>query len=218
MYSATDQRTREKVFETLFHESPCSAAQIAKKLHLTTAAVRRHLDYYEEQGDIEVKMISPAGHAGRPARRYVLTAKAQDTAGNDYLEISKIALKKLQALSGDTAIEDLAHERAAEIKQAYEASSKPKDTLEERAEVLRKVLTDLDYAATTAERNIYGHHALQLCQTHCPILGLASDYPEFCTAEKDVFAEVLGVDVRQLGTMATGSHVCTTHIPLDRVE
>ena len=31
---------------------------------------------------------------------------------------------------------------------------------------------------------------------------------------RDVFARLLGVDVRRLSTMPTGGHVCTTHVPL----
>ncbi|MFT4186270.1 MAG: ArsR family transcriptional regulator [Micrococcaceae bacterium] len=218
MYSAANMKTREKVFDLILHKSPCTAAQIGKKLNLTPAAVRRHLEYYEKAGDIEVKMIASSSSAGRPARHYVLTPKAQDTRGNDYLEISKQAITKLREVIGDNAVEEMAVERADLIHKVYAEKSGEKKTIEQRAKILDEVLTELDFASSVSFRNIGGHQALQLCQAHCPIQGLAAEFPEFCVTETNVFSEILEVDVRRLATLAQGSHVCTTHIPLDRSE
>ena len=55
---------------------------------------------------------------------------------------------------------------------------------------------------------------LQLCQGHCPIQDIASEYSEFCEQETALISELLDVDVRRLSTMAAGAHVCTTHVPL----
>ncbi|MFT4246319.1 MAG: ArsR family transcriptional regulator [Micrococcaceae bacterium] len=218
MYSTANMKTREKVFDLILHESPCTAAQIGKKLNLTPAAVRRHLEHYEKAGDIEVKMIASSSSAGRPARHYVLTPKAQDIKGNDYLEISKQAIAKLRQVIGDKAVEDMALERTELIQRAYTKKSGEKKTIEQRAKILDEVLTELDFASSILFRNIGGHQALQLCQAHCPIQGLAAEFPEFCITETNMFSEILEVDVRRLATLAQGLHVCTTHIPLDRSE
>lgn len=56
----------------------------------------------------------------------------------------------------------------------------------------------------------------QLCQGHCPVREIATEYPDFCELETSMIAQLLGVDVRRLSTMAAGAHVCTTHVPLQR--
>ena len=61
-----------------------------------------------------------------------------------------------------------------------------------------------------------GMASLQLCQGHCPLLELAEDHPEFCEAETRMIGSLLGVDIRRLSTLASGAHVCNTHVPLER--
>jgi predicted ArsR family transcriptional regulator len=54
----------------------------------------------------------------------------------------------------------------------------------------------------------------QLCQGHCPVQHVATQFPQLCEAETQAFSELLGVHVQRLATLAHGEHVCTTHIPL----
>jgi predicted ArsR family transcriptional regulator len=54
----------------------------------------------------------------------------------------------------------------------------------------------------------------QLCQGHCPVQHVASQFPQLCEAETQAFSQLLGVHVQRLATLAHGEHVCTTNIPL----
>src|SRR5699024_1766904 len=86
------------------------------------------------------------------------------------------------------------------------------DDTEARARALALALTRDGYAASA--RPVGGNLALQLCQGHCPVRDIAAEHPELCDAEAHVFAELLGVHVQRLATLASGGHVCTTNIPL----
>ncbi len=57
-----DGSTRERVLQLVVEEGPISAASLGRKLGLTAAAVRRHLDAMTEQGIVEIR-TSP--HAAR---------------------------------------------------------------------------------------------------------------------------------------------------------
>ena len=55
---------------------------------------------------------------------------------------------------------------------------------------------------------------IQLCQGHCPIQSVATQFPAFCDAETEAFSQLLGVRVERQTTLAQGQHACTTFIPL----
>ena len=91
-----EERTRDRVLGAVLEHGPVSAAELGERLGFTPAAVRRHLDALSTQGLIEVKRVSnPSSGAGRPARRYVLSAQGQAYLGNDYLDIATEALRQL---------------------------------------------------------------------------------------------------------------------------
>jgi predicted ArsR family transcriptional regulator len=54
---------------------------------------------------------------------------------------------------------------------------------------------------------------VQLCQGHCPVQHVATEFPALCEAETEAFSRLLGVHVQRLATLAHGDHVCTTFVP-----
>lgn len=217
-----EERTRDRVLQAVLHQGPVSAAELGESLGFTPAAVRRHLDALSREGLVEVKLVAnqPAG-AGRPARRYVLSHRGQTNRGNDYLDIATSALTDLAHVAGEEAVAAFAERRFAEMERRYrpivEAAG---DSLEDRAEALSGALSGDGFVASTRTVGFNQPAAMlqsiQLCQGHCPIQDLAREFPVFCDEETKVFARLLGVDVRRLSTLASGGHVCTTHIPLGR--
>ncbi|KNC17764.1 ArsR family transcriptional regulator [Arthrobacter sp. RIT-PI-e] len=227
-----DARTRDRVLSAVLERGPVSAAELGDSLGFTSAAMRRHLDSLSQDGLIEVKRVrSSASGAGRPARRYVLSKRGQSTRGNDYLDIATAALTTLGQAVGPAAVEDFARTRFADMEERYrplvEAAG---PDLEDRSRALAGALSADGFVGSTKAVGVAGVRAprsgpasrsampsIQLCQGHCPIQGLASAFPAFCDQETEVFARLLGVDVRRLSTLAAGGHVCTTHIPLGRI-
>jgi predicted ArsR family transcriptional regulator len=66
------------------------------------------------------------------------------------------------------------------------------------------------YAASSHEMGA----GVELCQHHCPIAHVASEFPEICEAETELFSKLLGTHVQRLATVAHGDGVCTTFVPL----
>ena len=226
-----DARTRDRVLSAVLERGPVSAAELGDSLGFTPAAMRRHLDSLSQDGLIEVKRArSSASGAGRPARRYVLSKQGQSSRGNDYLDIATAALTSLGETAGPEAIEEFARARFAGMEERYrpivEAAG---PDLEDRSRALADALSADGFVGSTKTVGAAGARgprtgtasrsamlSVQLCQGHCPIQGLASAFPSFCEQEAGVFARLLDVDVRRLSTLASGGHVCTTHIPLGR--
>ncbi|WP_416377050.1 helix-turn-helix transcriptional regulator [Arthrobacter sp. CDRTa11] len=219
-----DERTRDRVLGAVLEHGPISAAELGDMLGFTPAAVRRHLDHLSRSGVIEVKRVARAGAgAGRPARRYVLSSQGQSTLGNDYLDIATLALKQLQQMGGEAAVREFAVERFADMERRYAPEiEKAGPDITARARALSAALSRDGFVASAASIEAKAPlpaalSSVQLCQGHCPIQQLAAHFPVFCDVETEVFARLVGVDVRRLSTLARGGHVCTTHIPTGRL-
>ena len=213
-----EERTRDRVLREVLNNGPVSAATLGELLSLTPAAVRRHLDALESNNMIEVAPIKKHGAgAGRPARRYVIAPQ-----GHERLD----ALQMLRDTVGQEALEAFASARAAEMEARYrpvvEAAG---DDVAARAQALAEAMSKDGFVATAqvtappAGRTVPEHFlaSIQLCQGHCPVRDLAGDFQVFCEQATGIISDLLGVDVRRLSTMASGAHVCTTHVPLNRV-
>lgn len=214
-----DERTRDRVLTAVLEQGPVSAAQLGSVLGLTPAAVRRHLDVLTREDLIEVKLVSNAkSGAGRPARRYVVSRRGQSEIGDDYLEIARQALAEIAAVRGEAGVAEFAERRFAAMEAKYQPFVDAAGAdVAARSKALAAALNADRFVATSNSLNAgTAMAAEQLCQGHCPIQELATTFPEFCDAETGVFARLIGVDVRRLSTMASGGHVCTTHVPTGR--
>lgn len=211
-----DAPTRERVLELVISLGPVASAELAERLALTTAGIRRHLGALEVEGLITTH--EPGGatppRRGRPARHYVATAAGRAHLTNSYSDLAAAALDYLSRTVGGEAVTAFAADRVRALEDRYtpvvEAAGPDPGA---RAHALAAALSDDGYAATVRSVG-HGDLALQLCQGHCPVLEVAHDYPELCDAELGAFERLLGVHVQRLATLAQGEHVCTTHIPL----
>ena len=211
------ESTRRRVLQLVAGDGPVTAAELAARLGLTSAGVRRHLAQLEEDGHIAVhRAAGPHAPArrGRPARAYVVTPVGQAELHDAYLDVAVHALRHLRAVGGKSAVEAFAAERSDDVVRRV----RPRLTAETpagRAAQLAAALSDEGYAASL--RPVPAATLVpiaQLCQGHCPVQHVASEFPEICEAEGRAFAELLGTHVQRLATIAGGAHACVTNLPL----
>jgi predicted ArsR family transcriptional regulator len=206
--------TRQRVLQLVASAGPVATADLASTLHLTTAGIRRHLGVLESDGQIAVHDGIGPGRArrGRPARHYVVTAHGQAALSNTYSELAAQALRFLADVAGPSAVEAFAAARVRGLEARYHAVVPDGGVgVEARVDALARVLATDGFAAST--RSVPGMPAVQLCQGHCPVQQIATEFPQLCEAETQAFSRLLGVHVQRLATLASGGHVCTTNIP-----
>jgi predicted ArsR family transcriptional regulator len=181
---------------------------------------------------------------GRPAKAFVLTAAGHAALTNTYDDLAVSALRFMAERHGRDAVRAFAAERVAELEHRYSKHvDAAGDDVVDRVEALADALASDGYAATSrpvgdgmasgpAPAADSGSHgtatkpaanvpmkgapmkAVQLCQGHCPVQHVATEFPELCEAEAEAFSRMLGVHVQRLATLAHGAHVCTTHVPV----
>jgi len=211
-----DARTRDRVAHEVLERGPISAVDLAARLELTPAAVRRHLDVLQEQGLVAVRDAQPGRQRGRgrPARLFVITDAGHAAMTSGYDDLAARALRYLGEVAGPEAVRRFAQDRLADFEARYRPAvdAAGPDPVS-RAQALAGALSDDGFAASTRALGPDGAAGTQLCQGHCPVQHVAREFPELCEAETDTFSRLLGVHVQRLATLAHGEHVCTTHVP-----
>ena len=206
-----DAPTRDRVARTILENGPSTAADLARRLDLTPAAVRRHLDHLVVEGVVEArdqKVYGTRGR-GRPAKVFALTEAGRDSFDQQYDDLAVQAMRFLAETQGEEAVVAFARRRVEFVGRDY-ASVMAVDPDLTPAEALAKVFTQNGYAASVRDLPVVGE---QLCQQHCPVSHVAHEFPQLCEAETEAIASVLGTHVQRLATIAHGDGVCTTCIP-----
>jgi predicted ArsR family transcriptional regulator len=217
--TADDGRTRDRVSALLLEHGPQTATELATRLGISPAAVRRHLDSLVAAGRLEERLGGPGGSSahrgrGRPARRFHLTDAGRSSFPHAYDDLALTALRYVAASGGPDAVRVVAEQQLAGLEARASsavdsavraAEGEPVD----RAQALAAALTAEGYAATASAISGGG----QLCQHHCPVAHVAAEFPQLCEAETAVIGRLVGTHVQRLATIAHGDGICTTHIP-----
>ncbi|MEU6124399.1 ArsR family transcriptional regulator [Streptomyces sp. NPDC047123] len=208
---ATGERsTRNRVARSILDHGPSTVADLAARLGLTQAAVRRHLDALAHENVVEPRdqRVYGARTRGRPAKVFALTDCGRDAFDQSYDKLAADALRWITEQHGEGAVVEFARARIAAQAQVYQRAMDAAPP-ERRTEALAKALTADGYAATARSAPV----GEQLCQHHCPVAHVAEQFPQLCEAETEIFSTLLGTHVQRLATIAHGDGVCTTFIP-----
>ncbi|MEE1785273.1 MarR family transcriptional regulator [Streptomyces sp. SP17BM10] len=214
--------TRDRVARSILDHGPSSAADLASRLGLTAAAVRRHLDGLAAAGLVESREQRVYGSRGRgrPAKVFALTDGGRDAFYQEYDQLAADALRWISdsvggGKAGEEAVAAFARARFGKQGRRYLETLQQAEA-SERTEALAQALSADGYAATVRRVPSAAAKApagAQLCQHHCPVAHIAEQFPQLCEAETEVFSQLLGTHVQRLATIAHGDGVCTTYVP-----
>ncbi|MGL4745919.1 MAG: helix-turn-helix transcriptional regulator [Dermatophilaceae bacterium] len=215
---AQESRTRDRVLRVVSEAGPVSITGLVERVGLTETAVRRHVENLAGDGLVEPREVSGPRRRGRPARAWVLTEQGHRSLSADYDHLAGEALRFIRSTVGEDGVQRFAAQRVAALEARYAervqaAGSDPAA----RARALGEALTADGYSASTRPVGEPGTMSpftgVQLCQGHCPVQHVATEFPELCEAETEAFSRLLGGHVQRLATLAHGDHVCTTFVP-----
>jgi predicted ArsR family transcriptional regulator len=214
-----DRSTRHRVTALLLEHGPQTASELAGRLGVSPAAVRRHLDGLVATGRVEERQGAPGAGGpqrgrGRPARYYHLTDVGRSTFPHAYDDLALTALRHIASVQGPDAVRAVAEAQLSGLEQrcstaVEQATAGRSGAPVDRAQALATALTAEGYAAAASAIAGGG----QLCQHHCPVAHVAAEFPQLCEAETAVIGRLVGTHVQRLATIAHGDGVCTTHIP-----
>lgn len=212
-----EHSTRNRVARSILDHGPSTVSELAGRLGLTQAAVRRHLDALAADAVVEPREQRVYGSRGRgrPAKVFALTDCGRDAFDQSYDQLAADALRWIARAAGggergEAAVAAFARARLADQSEAYRSAVESAEP-GRRTEALARALSADGYAATA--RSAPNRQGEQLCQHHCPVAHVAEQFPQLCEAETETFSQLLGTHVQRLATIAHGDGVCTTFIP-----
>jgi len=206
-------KTRDQVARAILESGPASAVDLANRLKITPAGIRRHLDSLIEEGVLtsrEPYQGAALKGRGRPSKVFVMTDFGREKFEHSYDDLAVAALKFMSSKNGAHLVKEFAQVRAAEIERKGLEIKNSNKNMNEKTKALAKLLTKEGFAASARKKGM----GEEVCQHHCPIAHVASEFPELCEAETAAFSAILGTHVQRLATIAHGDGVCTTFIPV----
>ncbi|MFC6146015.1 helix-turn-helix transcriptional regulator [Corynebacterium nasicanis] len=210
--------TRRQIMLMLLKLAPVTASDLADRLEMSAAGVRRHLDILVAEGLAETldRRTRSAGSAarGRPAKAFRLTDQGRSHFGHSYDQLAADALDLLRETGGAEAVRRLAASRIERIVAGVTPAGEDEDSIQKTAGELADAFDRAGYAATVTRAG----NGIQICQHHCPVAHVAAEHPELCEAEHELISGLVGVHVQPLATITGGQGICTTNIPLTPIE
>lgn len=206
-----------KVAKLLLEGGPATAASLASTLSMSTTAMRKHLEVLEKYGYAASHEVAPFGPTdssprgrGRPAAVFAITTSGREFFEQTYDDVAVSAIRFIQQRYGTDAVRAFAAQRAEAVLAAVTQGAIVS------TEQLATGLAEQGYSSSLRPAPV--GDAVQLCQHNCPISHVAREFPEFCEAETEAIGKALDVHVTRISTIAGGSAVCTTHIPLHQPQ
>ena len=212
MKKSEPDKTRDVVARSILESGPTTAVALAEKLDITPAGIRRHLDSLIAEGVLtsrEPYQSSASRSRGRPSKVFLMTDEGREKFEHSYDDLAVAALKFMASKSGSHLVDEFAQTRAADFERKGQPIKNSNKSLLEKSKLLAKLLTKEGYSATTDKMG----NGEEICQHHCPIAHVASEFPQLCEAETEAFSKILGTHVQRLATIADGDGVCTTFVP-----
>ena len=156
---ATGERsTRNRVARSILDHGPSTVADLAGRLGLTQAAVRRHLDALVADDVVQPReqRVYGARTRGRPAKVFALTDCGRDAFDQSYDKLAEDALRWIaEREGGDEAVLAFARARIAAQADAYREAVEAAPP-EERTEALARALSADGYAAAARSAPVGG--------------------------------------------------------------
>ena len=205
-----DRSTRERVTDSILQHGPSTARELAGRLELTPAAIRRHLTSLLTDGSLaerEQRVYGARGR-GRPSKVFSLTDIGRSEFHHYYDVLAIAAMRQLQEHAGADAVRSLAAARLDGVEERFhtlQAAEPERPPVEILAESLA-LSGDAPVGKPAASGDL-------LCQHYCPVAHVAAEFPVLCEVETALFSRLLGSHVQRLATIAHGDGVCTTHVP-----
>jgi len=196
--------TRRAILNLLKREGALRAADVARALSLTPAAIRLQLAHLEEDGLLVREEDAPSGRRGRPTYLYRLSPAADSLYPKRYGDLTT---ELLGYLGGPDSKEVDALFEQRRRRRVEDAKPKLTDlSLDEQVLALAAILDQDGYLAD-AERLEDG--SWRITEHNCAILTVAHGFSQACSSELSFIREALpGATVERVAHLMDGAHVC----------
>jgi predicted ArsR family transcriptional regulator len=214
---ATSPRAlRNEILVRLRRTGPTSPDQLATEIGASRTGVLQQLRALEATNFVSRQTVRHG--VGRPRHLYDVTPDAQELFPSNYDGLAAGLLSAIGAVGGDQLVEQVFQARRRQIgdrvRREIDDRVGPGAPLVDRVRALAVIQDEQGYLAD-AVVDVDG--TIRLREHNCAILDVARGERAACSAELDLFREVLGADVIRETHIASGGRSCCYRI-LDQPE
>ncbi|MAG54774.1 MAG: transcriptional regulator [Planctomycetes bacterium] len=200
--------TKDRILLELKTRGKKDAAALARRLEVTTVAIRQHLAALEAAG--LVTATDERRPVGRPARMFDLTDAAAKRFPQGYADLAVDMIDSVRAAFGDEGLSRLVEERTQRQLRGYrERLPAPSSPLGQRVAALARIRRDEGYMAESRKDG----DGYLLIENHCPICAAAQVCTRLCDGEEELFRGSLGrVRIERTEHLLDGARRCVYRI------
>jgi predicted ArsR family transcriptional regulator len=195
-----------------------TAAEVAARFDLHANVARHHLDKLVAGGYVEVATERTRSGAGRPSKRYRVSApevSLELPVRHDDLLITLLgrALSMLPAEVAEAMAEEVGTEYGKVLATAMGSADTAQRSFRTALHAVADALTAHGFAAHTESRG----DELRIVSDHCPFGGAAIEHPVVCAVDRGLVKGMLGslygeTGAETLVSLPTGADHCETAI------
>jgi predicted ArsR family transcriptional regulator len=208
-HAGEDSKTRRRIVKLLKTEGPLDSATLAKRIGVSTMAIRQHLYILQDQKMVMAKERPVP--LGRPAKYWQLTRQADRLFPDAYAELSVSLIDSLNDTFGAEGLQRILERRAARQRASYSARISSSMPLRRKLQKLAVIRTEEGYMA---EVHSEGTGQYLFVENHCPICAAASICNGLCANELALFRSILGPNatVERVEHILAGERRCAYRI------
>ena len=201
--------TNDQILFLLKTRGASTAQQLAGVLQLSSMAVRRHLEAWQDKG--LVLSEDRSDKVGRPARHWLLSDSGHARFPDRHSELTVQLIEQVRTLFGEAGLDKLIMAREQISESAYQARLQGSQSLKER---LATLVAARDEEGYMAQLEAQADGSYLLVENHCPICAAATACQGFCRSELDVFRRTLGpsAQVERIEHAMAGARRCVYRI------
>ncbi len=212
MTTTQQPSTKQDILHHLLRQGQATAQDLAKCLHISPQAVRRHLKDLEEEGLIVHEAVQ--ARMGRPSHTYGLSQSGRDRFPDRY---DQFAISLLDTLAATVSKEQM---KSILQKQWERKALEYRDRigcglLKDRVAKLAEIRQAEGYMAESHSVDTDGlvvadSDRFILTEHHCAISQIAESFPSVCGHELEMFAVALqDCKVERTKWIVSGEHRCS---------
>jgi len=203
------RKVKDLILQQLKLKGAQTATQLAEQLEVSPMSIRQHLQTLQTKGWVCYE--EERQPIGRPVKQWQLTQESFKLFPNHHEDLVISLLQSAETIFGKSGVEELLRHRVAKQVKRYQRSLTDCDTWRDRTQQMAVLRSQEGYMAEVIPQT---DGSLLLVENHCSICAAAQRCPKLCTAERDVFATLLGdeVSIERVEHILQGDRRCAYRI------
>lgn len=194
--------TRDRILQTILHESRRTINELAAAVGINPISVRHHLTNLQVEGLVAAE--EERHGVGRPRLVYFLTEDGMEKFPTRYLRLTTRLLTQMKETMPAPVVSKLFSQIAENMASDYTDRVKGLG-MEERLDFVKTILAEEGFTVEWEKKGDQYH----IHEISCPYYQIGISHPEVCTVDQALISKMLAVPAEKVQCILSGGAHCT---------